>query len=225
MRRLVAVICSFMLMFTVELPIFSAETARALSHGSRDGKCIALTFDDGPHPRYTPQILELLEKYGIKATFFMIGSNVNLYPDLAKKVSEAGHEIGSHTYSHPHMLKITSKQLLAEIRRTESVFSAIGLPMPTLFRPPEGYRTKEQCALLSEAGYRVVVWSLDTHDWKSTPSKEIVRYVYENIEGGDILLFHDYISGENTTITAIEQLVPLLLADGYQFVTVSDLIA
>lgn len=221
-RKVAAVSCALLLLFTLRLPAF-AETIRAISHGSRDDKAIALTFDDGPHPRYTPKILELLERYGVKATFFMIGKNVSLYPELARCVAEKGHEIGSHTYSHPHMLRLSSKALLEEIKDTERILSQLGLPMPTLFRPPEGYRTQEQCAVLKEAGYRVVVWSLDTHDWKNTPSEEIVKYVMRNVSGGDILLFHDYISGQNTTITALEQIIPMLLADGYRFVSVSEL--
>lgn len=220
--RKIATFCALLLFFSLWLPVY-AETVKAISHGSRAEKVIALTFDDGPHPRYTPRILELLERYQVKATFFMIGENMALYPDLAKKVAESGHEIGSHTYTHPHMLKLSPKALLGEIKDSERIFDTLELPKPTLFRPPEGYRTKEQCALLKEAGYRVVVWSLDTHDWKSTPSSEIVRYVLENISGGDILLFHDYISGQNTTITALEQIIPKLLSDGYQFVCVSGL--
>ena len=225
MRRVLALFCAFLLFFSLAFHAAATEAEKALSHGNRDKKCIALTFDDGPHPRYTPKILELLEKYHIKATFFMIGSNARLYPELAKAVFAAGHEIGSHTYSHPHMLGLSCESLLAEIKSTEDIFLELGLPTPSLFRPPEGYRTKEQCALLSDEGYRVVVWSLDTHDWKSTPSSEIVRYVTNHIEGGDIILFHDYISGQNTTITALEQIIPRLLADGYEFVTVSDMMA
>lgn len=221
-KRVAAFLCALMLLGWCTPCIGAIE--RAISHGSREEKCIALTFDDGPHPRYTARILDLLEKYDIKATFFMIGSNVKNYPELAKRVAEEGHEIGSHTYSHPHMLGITPLRLIEEIKETEAVLLENGIPRPTLFRPPEGYRTKEQCHVLSDAGYRVVVWSLDTHDWKSTPSSDIVRFVIDNVKGGDILLFHDYISGQNTTITALEQIIPKLLADGYRFTVVSELL-
>ncbi len=222
MKRLWAFLWALFFAFSFCVSI-SAEGHCALSHGSREEKLIALTFDDGPHPRYTPKILELLEKYDVKATFFMIGSNAKFYPETARAVKNAGHEIGNHTYKHPHMLRLSEKELWNEIKETERVFSEIGLDKPTLFRPPEGYRTKEQCGLLEKEGYRVVVWSLDTHDWKGSASSDIVRYVTSNIRGGDIILFHDYISGQNTTIAALEQLIPKLLKDGYKFVTVSEL--
>ena len=222
MKRAIAFACSLFLALALTVPA-SAEGRSALSHGSREEKRIALTFDDGPHPRYTPKILELLDKYKLKATFFMIGSNARLYPDTARAVKAAGHEIGNHTFKHPHMLRLGEGELYKEIKETECVFSEIGLDKPTLFRPPEGYRTKEQCSLLEKEGYRVVVWSLDTHDWKGTSAEEIVRYVTSNVKGGDIILFHDYISGQNTTIAALEQLIPRLLKDGYKFVSVSEL--
>ena len=200
-----------------------AVNEMALSHGNREERTIALTFDDGPHPRYTPQILALLEAYNIRGTFFMIGKNISFYPEMAKEVFRAGHEIGSHTFTHPHMLKIDAAHLREELLQTEKALSALGIPKPILFRPPEGYRTREQIACVKNAGYRMVVWSLDTHDWKSKPSDEIVSYVLSHVKGGDILLFHDYISGQNTTIAALEELIPQLLEDGYQFVTVSEL--
>ena len=205
-------------------PIFaSAEALKTISHGSREEKCIALTFDDGPHPRYTERILEILKKYDVKATFFMIGSNVEQYPEIAAKVAKEGHEIGSHTYSHPQMLHIEEDVFFKEIKCCEEALAQCGIPRPRLFRPPQGFRTERQCEMLCEAGYSMVIWSLDTHDWKSVPSKEIVKFVFENVQGGDILLFHDYVSGQNTTITALEQIIPKLQQDGYRFVAVSSL--
>ncbi len=224
--RYMALLLLCLIFFRVGAVSASAESdLTALSHGSREEKKIALTFDDGPHPRYTAEILALLAEYKVKATFFMIGTNVSHYPELARRVAKEGHEIGSHTFSHPHMLKITPSALLDEIDKTERVFAENHIPKPTLFRPPEGYRTKEQSLAVKNAGYTMVVWSIDTHDWQSRPSTEIVNYVHENVQGGDILLFHDYISGQNTTITALKQLIPKLLEDGYCFTVVSDLIS
>ncbi len=224
--RYMAMILLCLIFFRVGTVSVSArDDLAALSHGSREEKKIALTFDDGPHPRYTAEILDLLAEYEIKATFFMIGTNVSHYPELARRVAREGHEIGSHTFSHPHMLRITPSALLDEIGKTERIFAENHIPKPTLFRPPEGYRTKEQSLAVKNAGYTMVVWSIDTHDWQSRPSTEIVSYVHENVQGGDILLFHDYISGQNTTITALKQLIPKLLDDGYRFTVVSDLIS
>lgn len=215
----------FTLFFILSLTSYTfANEFAAFSHGNREEKKIALTFDDGPHPKYTEEILDLLAFYQIKATFFMIGKNVSLYPETAKRVACEGHEIGSHTYTHPHMLHITAKELSEELQKTENVMRSLGLPKPTLFRPPEGYRTKEQIQTVRDAGYTMVIWSLDTHDWRSTPSAHIVEYTSATVQGGDVLLFHDYISGQNTTIAALKKLIPMLLKDGYQFVSVSELI-
>lgn len=188
----------------------------------RNTKRIAISFDDGPHPFFTNQILALLEKYKVKATFFMIGSNVALYPTVAKAVYAAGHEIGNHTYTHPHMKKTSLSELKDEILRTESILSAQGIPKPKLFRPPEGFRSEEQLGVIEEAGYRTIIWSLDTHDWQGREPGEIVSVVLSGIQGGDVLLFHDYTVKKNT-ITALERLIPQLLKDGYEFVTISEL--
>ena len=221
MKRFGAFFLAFFLLLAV--PSFRAEAKTGFSHGERDGKRIALSFDDGPHPTFTPQILALLEKYEIKATFFMIGCNVATYPSVAKAVAEAGHEIGNHTYTHPHMREITLKMLKDEVEETERILADHGICKPRLFRPPEGFRSAEQVKALESCGYQTVIWSLDTHDWQGRPTEEIVSVVLNGIQGGDVLLFHDYTSRRNTTITALERLIPKLLEDGYEFVTVSDL--
>ena len=202
------------------LPVYAQS---GFCHGSREQKYVALTFDDGPHPRYTEKILSVLEKYNVKATFFMIGTNVALYPEMAKAVCSAGHEIGCHTYSHPHMKQISAAQLTEEVEKCEALFASLGIPRPKLFRPPEGFRSEAQVRLLEEKGYRIVIWSLDPKDWQGTPSAQMVTSAITQVKGGDILLFHDYISGQNNTIAAIEQLIPRLLESGYQFVTISEM--
>ncbi len=201
----------------------SVTAKTAFSHGAREEKKVALSFDDGPHPRYTAQILAILEQYHIPATFFMIGKNVELYPSVARAVYEGGHEIGNHTYTHPHMKKTSVRELKAEILKTEKALVGCGIPAPKLFRPPEGFRSVEQVKMLSEQGYRTVVWSVDTHDWQGRTVGDIVTAVVDNVRGGDVLLFHDYTSGKNTTIAALKQIIPTLLQNGYQFVKISEL--
>ncbi len=220
MKRAISLIFALLLFFTLAL---NAEAKIGFSHGERAGKKIALSFDDGPHPTFTPKILSLLEKYGIKATFFMIGCNVATYPSVARAVANEGHEIGNHTYTHPHMKQISLNVLREEIQKTEDILLQNGIAKPKLFRPPEGFRSEEQVKTLEGFGYQTVIWSLDTHDWQGRPTDEIVSVVLEGIQGGDILLFHDYTSRHNTTITALERLIPKLLEDGYEFVTVSEL--
>ena len=219
MKRGVLLLVFISLLFAMVLP---AEAKNGFSHGERDKKRIALSFDDGPHPRLTPQILHILEKYDITATFFMIGCNIVNYPEIAKAVYTRGHEIGNHTFTHPHMRSLTIQALKDEVKKTEKALADIGIPRPKLFRPPEGFRSCEQVAALTEAGYQTIIWSLDTHDWQGRAASDIVSGVLQGVQGGDVLLFHDYTTTKNT-ITALEQLIPKLLEDGYEFVTVSDL--
>lgn len=219
MRRLLSVFLALLMMFSFPLCV---KAKSGFSHGGRNTKRIALSFDDGPHPFFTPKILSLLDRYGIKATFFMIGVNVTYYPQIARSVYAAGHEIGNHTYSHPHMKQISIETLKEEIAKTENALAACEIPKPHLFRPPEGFRSKEQADLIEDKGYQMIIWSLDTHDWQGRMPNEIVSAVLNGIQGGDILLFHDYTAKANT-ITALERLIPELLKDGYEFVTVSEL--
>ena len=221
MRKGLFQLLLFSLLLSLLCTPISAQ--KAFCHGEREEKYVALTFDDGPHPRYTEKILSVLAKYGIKATFFMIGANVANYPEVAKRVYGEGHEIGCHTYTHPHMKKIANEELATEITRCEDLFAKLEIPRPLLFRPPEGFRSASQVELIEKRGYKLVIWSLDPKDWTGISAEKMVSTAIKQIQGGDILLFHDYISVQNNTITAIEQLIPQLLDSGYQFVTVSEL--
>lgn len=221
MRRLFALLGAVLLLFCAFVTPVSAKNG--FCHGAREEKYVALTFDDGPHPKYTEKILSILARYNIKATFFMIGSNVANYPKVAQAVYRAGHEIGCHTYSHPHMKELTEAALVNELVKCEQVFESLSIPRPTIFRPPEGFRSEAQVRLIEEKGYKVVIWSFDPKDWRGTPSAQMVSGAMSRVQGGDILLFHDYISGQNNTIAAIEQLIPKLLESGYEFVTVSEM--
>ena len=185
---------------------------------------IALTFDDGPHPYYTDEILAILEKEGIKATFFTIGCNVMAYPDITKRVIAAGHEIGNHTYTHPLVPLTTAAALEEEISKTDALLSSLGCPPTQFFRPPQGKFPTDKTGLLERTGKIAVLWSIDTRDWEHKPSEEIVRMVEAQVAGGDIILFHDFVSGESQTIPAIKKLIPTLKERGYQFVTLSELL-
>lgn len=189
-----------------------------------ESKKIALTFDDGPHPRNTPEILKILNKYGIKATFFVIGVNVKNYPETLSMVVDAGHELGNHTYSHK-VLKCRSKEDISkEIIDTEREISKKTEFSTTLIRPPCGFYDENLISLANENGYKVVLWSIDTHDWSHASVEDIVKTVTGRVNGGDIILFHDYISGENNTPEALQIIIPRLLKQGYEFVTVSQLL-
>lgn len=185
---------------------------------------IALTFDDGPHPRYTPQILDILDKYGIKATFFTIGVNAEYYPDVIEDVIKRGHEIGNHTYSHPHVSCLNSATLKNEVEKCESVIFGLTDYRTKLFRPPEGMIDADVRQVLRGLDYKVILWDIDTLDWANTPSEKIAKNVIENVSAGDIILMHDYVSYNSPTPRALELFIPELLKRGYRFVVVSELI-
>lgn len=186
-------------------------------------KRIALTFDDGPSDRYTAEILDILQEYDVKATFFIVGVNAEKSPDLLRRIVREGHEIGNHTYSHPHLQKMDATTLAAELARTDALIRRITGNSPTLFRPPEGVVTTSVKAAAMDGGYRLVLWSIDTRDWALNPVSNILRTVKREASDGDIILFHDWVAGNSPTPAALRQVIPWLLAEGYEFVTAGQL--
>ena len=194
----------------------------AVRSGDPDSMKIALTFDDGPHPKKTDRFLDLLEKHNIRATFFVIGENVSYYPKPLIRAVSLGHEIGNHTYHHVLLSRITKKEALEEIHSTEDIILKTTGYMPKLLRPPEGAYTESALQTAADSGYRVVLWTVDSRDWENIPAEKVVQNVENNISGGSILLFHDY-TGKHS-LEALEILIPKLKAQGYEFVTVSELL-
>lgn len=209
---------SFMLHPMAQLPMGVYRNHENAAHK------IALTFDDGPHPKYTPRILDVLSQYGIRATFFFVGENVSYYPDAAREVARRGHEIGNHTYTHPSAVKTTEQDLRRELRECERVIQNVTDTCPKLFRPPEGTWNMRVLKIAQEQDYSVILWDIDTLDWAHTPADKISSYVLENTKGGNIILMHDYQSGGCETVKALQMFIPELLARGFSFVTVSELI-
>ncbi len=190
-------------------------------------KCIALTFDDGPHPKYTRQILDILDKHNAKATFFVIGKNAKLYPDIVKEELERGHEIGNHTYSHPDLKKISASEFIDEINMCSDIIAEITGKKPVLFRPPGGYINNGIVKEVIDYGGTTVLWSWrqDTKDWACPEAECIVSTVLNNLNDGDIILFHDYNGEKSPTPKALEKILSELSQKGYQFVTVSELMS
>ncbi len=189
-----------------------------------DNMEIALTFDDGPHPYYTPLILDILEEYGVKATFFMIGENVKYYGETAEAVLAAGHEIGNHTYHHKTLNPLSDNDILKEIQSCEDEIFSLGEYRPHLIRPPEGSMNQQVKNVVGELDYRIILWDLDTKDWAHTPPAEISRHILDDVMAGDIILMHDFIGHNSPTPEALRLFIPELLARGYKFVTVSELL-
>ena len=186
-------------------------------------KVIALTFDDGPHRKYTPEILDLLKKYDAKATFFILGANAEKNPDVLLRMYEDGHELANHTYTHPSSKNVPN--VVKEIRQTHEAIYTITGYSTKLFRPVEGIYTDELIDAVSKEGYKVVMWSwhLDTLDWKSPGVRKIVKFVLDGAKEGNVVLFHDGGGNREQTVKALEKILPELQQRGFTFVTVSEL--
>lgn len=180
-------------------------------------KRVALTFDDGPHPRNTEKVLGLLAQYDAKATFFMLGSNVEYYPDIVKSIVAAGHELGNHTWSHPDLTALGSDSVMQEVKNTNEIIEKTTGEEPTVFRPPYG-ATNEQVE--TAVKMTPVLWTVDPMDWKSQDPNAILEIVKGNVEDGSIILLHDI---HDSTVAALEPILKYLDEDGYNFVTISEL--
>ncbi len=206
----------FVLPSTAEVKVYrSVETEK---------KQIALTFDDGPHPTLTPKILEILVRYNIPATFFMVGQNILNYPQAARAVIDAGHEVGNHTFTHPHIASLNEQAIFEEIGRCEDALEELCEYRPHILRTPQGTLTPSLERCLLEDDYILVLWSLDTRDWDNKSTDAIVRSVLDRVKSGDIILMHDYIGYNSKTPEALEKIIPELISQGYEFVTVSELL-
>lgn len=193
-------------------------------NGSRDKKLIALTFDDGPHPKETNQVLDILKKYDVKATFFIAGKHANWYTEPLIRANKEGHEIGNHTFSHPDISNLSSSQIEEEILKCEEELIKHTDKKPTLFRPPFGsYNEKSLSEIAKKLGYKIILWTtVDAKDWKNPPASQISDTIVNNVKNGDIVLLHDYAT--DNTVEALDLLIPKMIEKGFKFVTVSELI-
>ncbi|HHV93499.1 MAG TPA: polysaccharide deacetylase family protein [Firmicutes bacterium] len=198
--------------------------------GNRELPFIALTFDDGPDPLYTPLILDILREKDVKATFFMIGRHAERHPEIVQRIVEEGHDIGNHTYSHRNLYGLDEKNTWNEIAKADEVITKIAGTKPYLFRPPRGLYTDASIEFAHELGYTTVLWSVSSRDWAEISANQLARYVINNTRGGDILLFHDsgsfigtYGGYRYNTVNALPRIIDELEAKGFRFVTVSQL--
>lgn len=195
--------------------------------GNDSEKVIALTFDDGPDEVFTPQILDLLKKYDVKATFFVIGEKVAYNKDLIKREYEEGHEIGNHTFTHINAAKRSYKEIEEEITKTQEAVKDVTGNEPRFFRPPYRALNRELCEIVKSKNMSIVLWSnIDVRDWSNPGVSSIVRTIENKIQNGNIVILHDYNNRRNNksqTIQALEIVIPKLKEEGYRFVTISEL--
>ena len=183
-----------------------------------DQKLVALTFDDGPHPVYTERLLDGLKKRNVKVTFFLIGKSADKYPDLVKRMAEEGHLIGNHTMDHVQLNHQTYEKALEQIRASNQVISQIPGQTPVYIRPPFGEWSKE---LQEEVDMTAVLWDVDPVDWKVKNTETVVKRILKNARDGDIILLHDVYG---TSVDAALEIVDQMRAEGYEFVTVDEII-
>ncbi len=186
-----------------------------------DGKYIALTFDDGPSSKVTPRVLQTLKQHEAKATFFMLGSRVEMYPNIAAQVAAEGHEIANHTFSHPNLKKLTHKEMREEIDKTNSIIEVATGITATLFRPPYGVYNQDILNYTNANNYTTILWSVDSLDWKSRNPAKIKEEILNNVSNKSIVLMHDI---HTATAEALPELLITLKKEGYEFVTVSELL-
>lgn len=183
---------------------------------------IALTFDDGPHPRNTPRLLDILKARNVKATFYVVGTNSKLYPEILRRMVAEGHEIGNHTMSHGYITKMSNDTIRREFNESHRLIVAATGVAPRTMRPPYGAISSAQKSWIkSEFGYPSIMWSVDPEDWKKPGSSVVTRRLVDGARPGGILLVHDI---HVPSIDAIPSALDQLLAKGYRFVTVTQLI-
>ena len=196
--------------------------------GNTNEKLLALTFDDGPDEDFTPQILDILKKYNVKATFYVIGEKVQYNKKIIKREFEEGHEIGNHTYTHINVSKNGYNRINKEIGDTQSVIKSVTGVYPQTFRPPYRAISKDMCEIIKQKNMSIVLWSyVDARDWQSPGVSCIVKSIESGIQNGCIILLHDYNKLRNPksqTVEALDIIIPDLLEKGYKFVTISELI-
>jgi peptidoglycan/xylan/chitin deacetylase (PgdA/CDA1 family) len=190
-------------------------------------KKVALTFDDAPDPRYTGKILDVLKAHQVRATFFVIGSRSRQHPEFIRRMARENHVIGNHSYSHAHLLKLGMQDYVWQITATQQIIKQLIGYEPKLLRPPYGDINEEQLLWAADNQFLVVNWNVDSLDWKSLRSEEVMNNVLTDVRPGSIILQHagggesEDLSG---TIEALPKIIAYLRKQGYQFVTVPELL-
>ncbi len=189
---------------------------------------LALTYDDGPNDPCTLQLIEVLARHDVKATFFVLGKFVEQKPDIVRALVAAGHVIGNHSWDHPRLIFASDAELRSQVERTQTaVFDARGVT-PTLFRPPYGGRRPGTLQAVRKLGLEPVMWNVTCYDWKATSADKVFAHAQRQIRGGDIILMHDgdqkaMGADRSHTVEATDRLIAHYKSQGYEFVTVPEM--
>lgn len=192
------------------------------------GKQLALTYDDGPNDPDTPRLLDILAKYNVKATFFLIGKYVEKRPDLVQRIIGEGHEVGNHTYMHPVLSLCDRENVVGELTQCKKALNGAGVTDVKYFRPPFGARRPATLRIAREMGYTPVMWSVWCFDWKATTADRVEAHAIKGITGGDVILLHDgghkqFGTDRSATVEATERIIRRYQDQGFEFVTVGGM--
>ncbi len=185
------------------------------------GKVVALTFDDGPSRKFTPLYLKILNRYGVHATFFLIGRHVRENSGLAAMIVKNGNELGCHTFNHRNLEQMDPNAAKQDIESAKQLIEQDSQRQVGLFRPPGGHLDQSLLKMINGMGLKVVLWSIDPEDWYASPEK-IIANVLTNLQPGSIILLHE---DRASTLAALPTLIGTIKQRGYQLVTVSELLA
>ena len=195
--------------------------------GKTKKKVVALSFDDGPDDKFTPQILDILKQNNIKATFFVIGNRIDKYPQVVRRIIQDGHIIANHTFNHKSFKQLSDEEILTELKMTDNALDSLIGFHTKLIRPPFGIVSQNQSKVINDNGYEVVNWCVDTEDWSGIPTDQLVKNVNSQVCPGAIVLQHSS-GGKNNnlsnTIAALPEIIKSLEQNNYQFVTIPEII-
>jgi len=197
---------------------------------SRGTKQLALTYDDGPNEPHTLRLIEVLARHEVKATFFLIGKYVQQKPEIARAVSGAGHVLGNHTFSHPLLTFCSEPRITLEIESCRRALTDAVGEHSDLFRPPFGARRPAVLRIARRLGLEPVMWSVMGYDWNAPPAEQIEKKIRAQVRGGDVILLHDgghkqMGADRSNTVIATERLITRYKAEGFQFVTIPEMLA
>src|SRR5271165_6626360 len=194
----------------------------------RGSRLLALTYDDGPNDPYTWRMMEVLERHGVKATFFLIGQFVQQKPAIARALVEAGHVIGSHTWDHPNLIFASTSEVRRQLEQAQTaIFDATGVEAK-LFRPPFGGRRPASLRTVRAFGLVPIMWNVTGYDWGAKSAEQIVAHAERQIRGGDVILLHDGGYGRmgadrSCTVAATQEILARYKGEGYEFVTIPQM--
>ncbi len=226
MLCLVVILSLWMASSTHRRYAMAAGSGEVITNVPTTEMIVALTFDDGPSPTFTPQVLQTLEEHRVRATFFVVGMRVESFPDVVRAIANGGHELGNHTFSHP-LKQLNEAQFENELQRTHQIIQQVTGVTPKIYRPPGAYYNKTTLEVLKKHGYTMVLWSWwqNPKDYTNPGADVIAQRILAEPRNGDIIVLHDLGGNRSQTVEALPTIIKGLQEKGFAFVTVSELLS